>query len=132
MDAHDWQALHRRVARGDVLTPAELAAYEAGCQELDAGECLDGNLARLRELRSSILEAEAEQQRLRELETDLDARTASFGRRVRLPLVRCAHAARPGEELTPERVAEILLEEDTQGASVTENRASRATPRKPA
>ena len=30
--------------------------------------------------------------------------------RVRLPLVECAHAAEPQAELTPERVAEILLE----------------------
>lgn len=33
-------------------------------------------------------------------------------RRVRLPLVECAHAARPGEEMIPERVAEVLLEEE--------------------
>ena len=31
--------------------------------------------------------------------------------RVQLPLVRCAHEARPGEEMTPERVAEILQEQ---------------------
>ena len=34
--------------------------------------------------------------------------------RVRLPLVRCAHQARPGEKMTPERVAEILLEEEAE------------------
>jgi hypothetical protein len=34
-------------------------------------------------------------------------------RHVRLPLVECAHAARPGEEMTPERVAEVLLEEES-------------------
>lgn len=33
-------------------------------------------------------------------------------RRVALPLVRCSHAARAGEEMTPERVARILLEEE--------------------
>jgi hypothetical protein len=33
-------------------------------------------------------------------------------RRVRLPLVKCARAARSGEEMTPERVARILLEEE--------------------
>lgn len=32
--------------------------------------------------------------------------------RARPPLVRCAHEARPGEETTPERVAEVLLEEE--------------------
>jgi len=31
---------------------------------------------------------------------------------VKLPLVRCAHRARPDEELTPDRVAEILQSED--------------------
>lgn len=32
-------------------------------------------------------------------------------RRVQLPLGQCAHDARPDEEMTPERVAEALLEE---------------------
>ena len=35
-------------------------------------------------------------------------------RRVKLPLVKCAHEARPGEEMTPERVAEVLLEEEAR------------------
>jgi plasmid stability protein len=34
-------------------------------------------------------------------------------RRVTLPLVRCAHGARPGEEITPERAAEILFAEES-------------------
>jgi hypothetical protein len=34
-------------------------------------------------------------------------------RRLKLPLVECAHEARPGEEMTPERVAEVLLEEES-------------------
>jgi plasmid stability protein len=33
-------------------------------------------------------------------------------RRVKLPLVECAHEALPGEEMTPERVADVLLEEE--------------------
>ena len=33
-------------------------------------------------------------------------------RRLKLPLVECAHEARPDEEMTPERVAEVLLEEE--------------------
>ena len=37
-------------------------------------------------------------------------------RRVRLPLVRCAHEAQPGEEMTPERVARVLLAEEGEGA----------------
>jgi plasmid stability protein len=36
--------------------------------------------------------------------------------RVTLPLVRCAHEARPGEEMTPERVATLLLEEEAETA----------------
>jgi hypothetical protein len=37
--------------------------------------------------------------------------------RVQLPIVRCAHPARPAEELTPERVAQILSEEERRTAS---------------
>jgi len=33
-------------------------------------------------------------------------------KRLKLPLIECAHEARPGEEMTPERVAEVLLEEE--------------------
>jgi hypothetical protein len=33
--------------------------------------------------------------------------------RVTLPLVPCSHAARPEEEMTPERVARVLLEEES-------------------
>lgn len=36
-------------------------------------------------------------------------------RRVRVPLVECAHEARPGEEMTPARVAEVLSGEDASG-----------------
>ena len=35
-------------------------------------------------------------------------------RRVALPLVACAHSARPGEEMTPERVARLLLQEESE------------------
>lgn len=33
-------------------------------------------------------------------------------RRLKLPLVECAHEARPDEEMTPERIAEVLLDEE--------------------
>ena len=33
-------------------------------------------------------------------------------RRLKLPLVECAHEARPGEEMTPDRVAKALLDEE--------------------
>jgi plasmid stability protein len=34
--------------------------------------------------------------------------------RVELPLVECAREARPGEEMTPDRVAKLLLEEESK------------------
>ena len=45
-----------------------------------------------------------------------EAMPTKVRRRVRLPLVRCAHRAKPGEEISPERAAELLLAEDS-GAS---------------
>ena len=39
-------------------------------------------------------------------------RPVNVRRRLKLPLVECAHEARPDEEMTPERVAEALLEEE--------------------
>ncbi len=33
-------------------------------------------------------------------------------RRNRLPVIACAHAAKPGAEMTPDRVAGVLLEQD--------------------
>lgn len=32
--------------------------------------------------------------------------------KVRVPLIQCAHPARPEEEMTPDRVAQILSQED--------------------
>jgi hypothetical protein len=37
---------------------------------------------------------------------------ATIRNRVKLPLVHGGHCARPGEEMTPERLAEILFEEE--------------------
>jgi hypothetical protein len=39
-------------------------------------------------------------------------RQKTLGHRVKLPLIHTAHPAPPGEELTPERVAEILLQQE--------------------
>ena len=39
---------------------------------------------------------------------------AKARQRVRLQLVRCAHEARRGEEITPERASEILLAEEAE------------------
>ena len=35
-------------------------------------------------------------------------------KRVKLPLVHCAHRARPDDEMTPERVAQILLDGEVE------------------
>jgi plasmid stability protein len=40
----------------------------------------------------------------------------SSRRRVALPLVACVHPARPGEEMTPERVARVLLQEESEAS----------------
>jgi plasmid stability protein len=41
-----------------------------------------------------------------------EARTASNKRKTRLPLVKCRHAATAATEMTPPRVADILLEQE--------------------
>jgi cell division protein FtsB len=64
------------------LSPEDQAAYDTGCGELDAEEHLDGNLARLRQLRAAIAEAETEQQSLRDREAELDARIAALEARL--------------------------------------------------
>jgi len=46
-----------------------------------------------------------------------DQRGGEVRKRVQLPLVHCAHQARPGEEMTPERVADALLDEEARWAS---------------
>jgi hypothetical protein len=77
-----WQGLHQRVVIGETLSATEQAVYEAGCEELDASERLDGSLERLRALRAQIVAAEAEQQRLRAHEVELDARIAALEARL--------------------------------------------------
>ena len=42
--------------------------------------------------------------------------TPPIRHRVKLPLIRSTHPARPGEELTPERMDEILLEQEVNRA----------------
>lgn len=71
-------------------------------------------------VRAVKIRAVEENRRLKDTMADLlrrglsDRRGASAKarRRLKLPLVECAHEARPGEEMTPERVAEVLLEEE--------------------
>lgn len=40
--------------------------------------------------------------------------SATVRSRIKLPLIECAHEAKPGEEMTPERVANLLLEEEAE------------------
>jgi hypothetical protein len=40
------------------------------------------------------------------------------GQRVQLPLIRCAHAATAGTEMTPERVSEVLANDEADSASL--------------
>ena len=68
-------------------------------------------------VRAVKLRAVREGRRVKDVMADvirqgLDQRPTATGRPVRLPLVQCAHEARPAEEMTPERVAAVLLEEE--------------------
>ena len=69
-------------------------------------------------MRTIKIRAAEENRKLKDVIADLLRRglsqessgPATVRKRVELPLVLCAHQARPGEEMTPERVAEILLD----------------------
>ena len=71
-------------------------------------------------MRAVKIRAAEENRKLKDIITELlrrglaqpSAVPPTARQRVRLPLVQCAHAARPGEEMTPERVAELLIEEE--------------------
>ena len=72
-------------------------------------------------MREVKIRAVRENRKLREAIADLLRRGLSQQKpdrntvrhRVTLPIVECAHEAGPGEEMTPERVAGILLEEES-------------------
>jgi plasmid stability protein len=76
-------------------------------------------------MRAVKIRAAEENRKLKDIIADLLRRglaqepgVATVRQRVRLPLVQCAHEARPDEEMTPERVAEVLLEEEAGGRRV--------------
>lgn len=52
----------------------------------------------------------------RGLAQEEEAQSATVARRVRLPLVHCSHPASPDREMTPERVAEVLHEEEADSS----------------
>ncbi|MGH2583561.1 MAG: hypothetical protein ACRDJE_01460, partial [Dehalococcoidia bacterium] len=80
-------------------------------------------------MRAVKLRAVEENRRLTDMITDLlrrglaqePAASPAIPNRVRLPLVACAHEARTDAEMTPERVAEVLLEEEAGSLSRSEN-----------
>jgi len=73
-------------------------------------------------MREVKIRAVNENRKLKDAIADLLRRGLSQGtqdrpavrERVQLPLVRCAHEARPEEEMTPDRVAEVLLAEESE------------------
>jgi hypothetical protein len=75
-------------------------------------------------MRAVRLRAVREDRKLKDLVADLLRRGLADGQaeplrtrhRVQLPLVRCAHRANHDDEMTPERVAELLMEQEARGA----------------
>lgn len=71
-------------------------------------------------LRAAKIRAANEGRRLKDVVADLLRRglaeepkgSERVQRKVRLPLVRCAHDARPELEMTPNRIADVLARED--------------------
>lgn len=75
-------------------------------------------------MRAAKIRAANEGRRLKDVVADLlrrglaaEAKPAPrLRRRVRVPLIECAHDARPDQEMTPKRVAEVLADEDSKAA----------------
>jgi hypothetical protein len=73
-------------------------------------------------MRAVKLRAVEENRTLTDIITDLlrrglaqeSAEPTTIRNRVTLPLVKGAHRARPDEEMTPERVAHVLLDQETE------------------
>ena len=74
-------------------------------------------------MRTIKVRAAREDRKLKDLVEELlrrgltaEAPQAAVRHRVKLPLIRGGHPAAPGEEMTPERVAEILIEQEVDWA----------------
>lgn len=73
-------------------------------------------------LRAAKIRAAKEGRKLKDVVADLLRRglaerpqgARQVQRRVHLPLIDCAHDARPEAEMTPRRIAEVLAEEDAK------------------
>ena len=74
-------------------------------------------------MRAIKLRAVYEDRKLKDLMAELLRRGLSATdeaepmQRVQLPLVQCARATAPGEEMTPERIAAVLMEDEARGVS---------------
>jgi plasmid stability protein len=76
-------------------------------------------------MRMVKLRAVQENRKLKDIVADLLRRglaqpptdTAAAGKRVELPLVRTAHRASVEDEMTPDRVAQVLLDEEGRRAA---------------
>jgi len=75
-------------------------------------------------MRAVKMRAVREDRRLKDVIAELlraglaeDREAPRPGHRVKLPLIHVPHAAAPGKELTPERIAEILIEQEADWAS---------------
>jgi hypothetical protein len=76
-------------------------------------------------MRAVKIRAVHERRKLKETISDLlrlglasgSTGAATIRRRVRLPLVQCAHRARPDQEVTPERAADVLLREEAAASA---------------
>lgn len=77
-------------------------------------------------VRAIKIRAIEENRKLKEMVAELLRRGLAEGppveqgavrRRVTLPLVQTTHPATPGEEMTPERVAAVLVDEDSKNVA---------------
>ena len=73
-----WQELHKRHVLGEPMTEEERATYQAGCDELDSTEKIDGDIPRLLALRTKLQEAREISRKLREREEAADAEIAEL------------------------------------------------------
>jgi plasmid stability protein len=76
-------------------------------------------------MREIKIQAAREGRKLKDVVTDLlrkglasKSRSAYSKEQAKLPLIRCAHAAAPDEEMTPERAFEVLLAQEISQASI--------------
>jgi hypothetical protein len=76
-------------------------------------------------MRTIKIRAVQERRKLKDMVADLlrrglaaeSAQPTTVRERVRLPLVQCAHPADPSKEVTADRAAQILLEEEAREAA---------------